>query len=48
MTAVDTAPAGVIAMVDALCHLGVTDVEMPASPMWACSPIQAAKSGGAK
>ena len=45
---IGAAPAVINAIVDALSHLGVTDVEMPASPMRVWSTIQAAKSGGAK
>jgi len=45
---IGAAPAVMNAVVDALSHLGVTDVAMPASPMRVWSTIQAAKSGGAK
>jgi carbon-monoxide dehydrogenase large subunit len=49
---IGAAPAVINAVVDALSHLGVTDVAMPASPMRVWSTIQAAKSapksGGAK
>ncbi len=51
---IGAAPAVINAVVDALSHLGVTDILMPASPMRVWSTIQAAKSassemsGGAK
>ncbi len=51
---IGAAPAVINAVVDALSHLGVTDIAMPASPMRVWSTIQAAKSakppmsGGAK
>ena len=51
---IGAAPAVINAVVDALSHLGVTDMLMPASPMRVWSTIQAAKSassqmsGGAK
>ena len=40
------APAVMNAVVDALSHLGVTNVEMPASPLRVWTAIQDAKAGG--
>ena len=41
---IGSAPAVINAVVDALSHLGVTDVEMPASPERVWSAVQAARS----
>ncbi len=45
--AIASTPAIINGIVDALRHLGVTDVDMPAAPMTVWRTIQAAKSGGA-
>jgi carbon-monoxide dehydrogenase large subunit len=43
---IGSAPAVMNAVVDALSHLGVTNVEMPASPLRIWTAIQDAKAGG--
>ena len=42
---IGSAPAVINAVVDALAHLGITDVEMPASPERVWSIVRAARSG---
>jgi carbon-monoxide dehydrogenase large subunit len=44
--AIGSTPAVMNAVCDALSHLGVTDVRMPASPMTVWTAIQDAKAGG--
>jgi aerobic carbon-monoxide dehydrogenase large subunit len=44
---IGAAPAVINAVVDALAHLGVTDIAMPASPMRVWETIQAARGGNA-
>jgi carbon-monoxide dehydrogenase large subunit len=41
-------PAVINAVVDALSHLGVTDIERPASPERVWRAIRSAKGGGSK
>jgi len=45
--AIASTPAIINGIVDALRHLGVNDVDMPAAPMTVWRTIQAAKAGGA-